>query len=435
MNIVIGIFKETFFLFIEMAKFLMLGLTFVGILHIFFKKDMIAKHIGKNSLWSIIKASILGVPLPLCSCGVVPTSVFFAKNGASKAAVVSFLISTPQTGLDSIAATYGMMGGIFAIFRPLAAFIMGIVGGIITKFFDADSLSNKDSIFYDKSSKECTTETCSTNLNIQKNTSAEKISKLKIILEKIRNMFKYAYIEFLDDIALHFIAGILIAGIISYFIPDNFFSNGSFNSGILGMLGVILIGIPMYICATSSIPIAVSLMLKGFSPGIAFVFLAVGPATNAATIAVLSKVLGKKVLTIYLVSISILSILFGYLLDFIYTITKIDPISNLKAMNHQMNNFSYFDYAIAAFFLGLLLLSLIRKYFRKEKKMGNKNITIQVNGMTCNHCSANVERAAKSVEGVTNAVVSLENKLVSLEGNFDIEAVKKAIIEMGYEAM
>ncbi|MFP4526940.1 MAG: permease, partial [Candidatus Kapaibacterium sp.] len=124
-----GLLLEILDLFIEMSPYIFIGLVFVGILHIYFKKDLVVRHIGKNNLASVIKSSIFGVPLPLCSCGVVPTSVYMARNGASKGSVVSFLTSTPQTGIDSIIATYGLMGWIFAIFRPVAAFMMGIIGG------------------------------------------------------------------------------------------------------------------------------------------------------------------------------------------------------------------------------------------------------------------------------------------------------------------
>jgi uncharacterized membrane protein YraQ (UPF0718 family) len=203
----VEILNHMMIMFVEMSKYLIIGLIFVGILHVYFSKEFISKHIGENSIWSIIKAAILGVPLPICSCGVVPTSIFLAKSGASKGSVVSFLVSTPQTGVDSIAATYGMMGGLFAIFRPLSAFFMGIAGGIVTKLFDDQA---KFSTPPTVSKTHCHSEGCCNHSHKPKS--------------KIKEIFNYAFVEFLDDISLQFVTGVIIAGLISFFLPANFFS-------------------------------------------------------------------------------------------------------------------------------------------------------------------------------------------------------------------
>jgi len=466
MSYIIDLSMEIFKLFLEMAPYLLLGLFFVGLLHILFPKSIITKHMGKNNASSVVKASILGVPLPLCSCGVIPTAVFMYKNGASKSAVISFIISTPQTGVDSIIATYGMLGWVFAIFRPVAAFIMGITGGILARFIDKNEELHLD----DPSVIVCNTGSCShsskkdeahqsaskthdhsTDIDTfalhgpdclcSECTSKRNNGKKTTFTEKIKAFYQYAFVEFLDDISMHFITGIIIAGLISFFIPDNFFSGSFLTNGIGGMLLVILIGIPMYICATSSIPIALSLIMKGFSPGIAFVFLAVGPGTNAATIVILMKILGKKMTVFYLSIIIILSVIAGYILDFVYKSLEINPHSIMNhAHGHGIIN-GYTKTIMAAVFLVLIAMSVYRKKIKKGAHMHDhsqdtpkkvRTTRLNVYGMTCNHCAATAKSSVMKVRGVTNVTVNLNEKYVDIEGDFDIEEVKKAILDVGY---
>jgi uncharacterized membrane protein YraQ (UPF0718 family)/copper chaperone CopZ len=422
MDTFFGIFNATQNLFYDMAPYLMLGLFFVALFNLFFTKDMITKHVGKNNIWSVIKAAMLGVPLPLCSCGVIPTAVYISKNGASKGAVVSFLISTPQTGVDSMIATYGLLGPVFAIFRPIAAFIMGIFGGWVTTKIKTDEHDEQRIIAVDEY-------TIDPNLSFFK---------------RVLKTFRYAYIEFLDDITEQFIFGLLIAGLITYFVPENFFSEFGITDGILGMLILAAIGIPMYVCATASIPIAISLMLKGFSPGAAFVFLATGPATNAASLSIITKTLGKKTAVLFVLIISFSSIAFGYLLNWIFALLNIDFIANLR-LEHQHHHHgaerSLFEWSIIGIFLILLLMSVFRKYgkpnFDKKriKKMEDQRTKILIDGMTCNHCVMNVKKAISAVEGVTNSEVVLTDNAAYLEGNFDLAAVKSAIEDKGYKVL
>ena len=403
--------------YISIAPYLFIGLIFAGLLHVVFKKDFVAKHLGKNNLFSVIKAAILGVPLPLCSCGVIPTALFLRKKKASKGAVLSFLISTPQTGVDSIIATYGMMGPIFAIFRPLAAFVTGIIGGIAANFLDKE----EEQITEEEDKFEC--DTC----EIEEPHS-------HTVLERVTSGLKYAFVEFLDDITIQLIVGIIIAGLISYIIPDNFFQNFG-GDGILGMLIMIAVGIPLYVCATASIPIAVSLILKGISPGAAFVFLVVGPATNAATITLISRALGKKTIAIYLSVISVFAILGGFLLNYIFTI--IDK-PELLIMDHDKES-SVFTVITVVLFSILLILSIYRKIRIKFKKpeLGSEmpNKTFLIEGMTCNHCVANVKDAITGIEGVQEVKINLTQKNAVVDGDYNSEDVKSAITKAGYKVV
>lgn len=396
----------------------MIGLFFVGVLFVFVTKEAVAKHLGKKSIGSLIKAALFGVPLPLCSCGVVPTSVYLARNGATKSSVISFLTSTPQTGVDSIIATYGMMGPIYAIFRPISALLMGVLSGLaIHNIKDDKEIANYNDV--DESHHDIEYENAG-----------------KSILHKTKNAIKYSFVEFLDDIAPQFLVGLVIAALITYFVPDDFFADSIFRDGIWGMLLMIAIGAPMYICATSSIPIAISLMLKGFSPGVAFVFLTMGPATNAASFAILMKVLGKKISIAYLLILAILSIAFGYLLDFTFKVLNADPMEHL-VMSHcdSHSEISITNYIFGSIFFILIAASIyrlyIKKYFNKNKK-DNSMLTIQVKGMNCNHCVRNVTNAINTIEGIKSVEVDLTTETAVIDGDVDANEVKKRIEEAGY---
>ncbi|MBD3317795.1 MAG: hypothetical protein GF344_18580, partial [Chitinivibrionales bacterium] len=217
--------------FVEMAPYLMLGLTFAGILHILFKRSFVARHLGGGSIIDSLKAAVLGVPLPLCSCGVVPTAMSLRKSKASDGATVSFLISTPQTGIDSIIATYGILGPLIAVFRPLAAFVMGVTGGIITTALGGRTVRREPT----ESEPPETCGVCDASGG-HAHTWGEKITA----------MIKYAYGEFLDDISVQLVVGIVISGLISWLLPPDFFVRYLDNE-LLAMLLMIVGGIPLYV--------------------------------------------------------------------------------------------------------------------------------------------------------------------------------------------
>ncbi|MBE2188065.1 MAG: permease [Candidatus Kapabacteria bacterium] len=415
-----GIIDAVVFMFAEMAPYIVLGLFFVGLLNLFVNKELIARQIGKKSFMSNLKAALFGVPLPLCSCGVIPGAVYMSKSGASKGATISFLISTPQTGIDSIIATYGMMGPVFAVFRPIAALIMGILGGTFINSIDKDEPEKKKFI------------------NIEQ---FQKISKPNLST-RIKSTSRYAFVEFLDDISAQFVFGVIIAGLIAYFIPDDFFAGSGIQSGILGMLIMIAIGIPMYICATASIPIALSLMMKGFSPGVAFVFLAAGPATNAASFAIISKTLGKKIAFYYVGSIAILAIAMGYILDWFFSVIGTSSITHVHEHTHGEFSIPYeMTILISIIFAVMLGFSFYRKYFsrffRNERNSKMESLTGQtvvgIEGMTCNHCVANVKIAIEKVPGVESVDVRLDENNAYIQGTFDLGKIKAAVDEIGYK--
>lgn len=411
----IDFLKEFVVIFVEMSPYILLGIFFVAVFNLFISKSFVAKHTGSNSIGSVIRAALFGVPLPLCSCGVIPTSVFLSKSGASKPAVVSFLISTPQTGVDSIIATYGMMGPIFAVFRPIAAFLMGIIGGIATILLG----------------KEQQKETTAHNF------AFEEIEIPKGTKAKVKSSLRYAFVEFIDDISVQFVVGLLVAALISFVVPDDFFTEAFLGNDLLGMLVVMILAIPMYVCATSSIPIAISLMMKGLSPAVAYVFLVAGPVSNAASIAILSKTIGKRTLGIYILSVAIFSIIFGYVLNWIFEVLGANPHLMMKHFHHHNTEFTIIEYILSLFFLFLLLSSFYRKNkqkFIKEKIMlANGVKKFKIGGMTCNHCVMNVQQAIKSVEGVERVEVNLAENSAIVEGTFEVDKIKSAVESIGYQ--
>lgn len=295
MGIVIDILKEAYFLFERMAPYLLFGFLFAGVLHIFIRTDMVSRHLGERSFFSVVKASLFGIPLPLCSCSVIPTAMSLKKEGASKGAVLSFLISTPTTGVDSIFATYSLLGGIFTVYRIAAAFLTGVFAGTLANIFLREKVPAAGS----------TPEKC-------KLCDGEE-EHVHGLWGRILEVFRYAFRDLLKDSGGALLLGILIGGGISYFLPESFIAT-YMGSGMKAMIIMLLAGIPMYVCATASIPIAVALMMKGMDPGAALVFLVAGPATNMVTMAIVGREMGKGALAVYLGSIVSCSLVLGALL-------------------------------------------------------------------------------------------------------------------------
>ncbi|MFC2128607.1 permease [Bacteroidota bacterium] len=406
--------QELLFITSEMAPYLLLGFLFAGILHVFVKKEIISKYLGKKNLKSVIYAALLGVPLPLCSCGVIPTGISFYRDGASKGAVVSFLISTPQTGVDSIMATYSLLGAPFAIIRPIVALISGIFGGGIENYMDKNEKTTDNII------------DCEFKSESKKN-------------NKLISMLKYSFIDLLQDIAKWLVIGLIIAALIAVLLPDDFFTQYIGND-ILSMLIVLAASVPLYVCATGSVPIAAVLLMKGLSPGAALVFLMAGPATNAATITVIGKTLGKKTIMIYLFSIIISSILFGILIDnsFLRELINNSGMADMSAHSHFLPEWLKYGSTI------LLILLTINVVYRKNKyrfiksatnKKNNMNeVLIIVNGMTCSHCKNSVESAIANLEGIDSASVNLDNSTLKISGkNIDLDIIKTEIEKLGYK--
>ncbi len=400
----------------EMSPYLLLGFFFAGLLYAFIPREKIDRYFNGSPLRSSVFSSLLGIPLPLCSCGVIPTGTALYKNGASKGGTVSFLISTPQTGVDSILATFSLMGLPFAIVRPIAALITGITGGLITSVVTQ----------------------AEPHIQQEEPESKEK----KTLIQKVVDAFRYGFVEFIQDISKWLVIGLVVAAIISALVPNDFFELLNL-SPVLQMLLILVVSVPLYICATGSIPLAAILILKGVSPGAAFVLLMAGPATNAATITMIGKVLGKRSLITYLSTIIIGAMGFGLIIDYVLPVQWFTTITQQHLGHVHGGNLNWWQVVSGILLLALIVNGYIQKYLASKKQseiqLNNNTMevkTIQVEGMTCNHCKMNVENNLQKLSFLENAVVNLGDKTVTLEGdNIDLEKVKETVNSLGYKAV
>lgn len=426
-------FEEVWFLLLEMAPWLLLGLIFAGLLKVYFPQKHIDKYLGKSDFRSSLNASLLGIPMPLCSCGVIPTGISFYKNGASKGATNSFLISTPQTGIDSIFATYSMLGWPFALLRPFVAFFTGVTGGILTNIFIKEKPVKKASPF--TSFKIDTATLSKTDAACKDDSCGCHEPKAEDKRHALVRAADYAFVELLQDISKWLIIGFLVAALISVALPNDFFS--SFKGlGLIEILVVLAASVPIYICATGSIPIAAVLLMKGVSPGAALVFLMAGPATNVATIAVLGKTMGRKSLIIYLSTIIGGAIIFGLLTNWLIPAEFI-----LSKMVHIHGNGEEHEMLPRWLQLGsalFLIFSIVGGYFystinKKNKMEKLEGITVKVTGMTCSHCEATVKRNLEALKGISNVVADNKNNTVKITGSdINLEMVKATVNGLGY---
>ncbi len=275
----------------EMSPYILLGFLVAGVLSIFIPTSFVETHLGGRGTKPILKSSLFGVPLPLCSCGVIPVAASIRRHGAGRGAVAAFLISTPQTGVDSILATYALLGPLLAIFRPVAAFLSGVVGGLLVDRIAPDGET------------QARTEPC-------REACCAPAGKQSRWVRALR----HGFVTLAGDIAKPLLLGLMAAGLIAVLVPDDFFT-AQIGAGWAAMLLMLAFGIPLYVCATASVPIAAAMMAKGVSPGAALVFLMTGPATNIAAIATLWHILGRRAAIIYLLAVAGTALAAGWILD------------------------------------------------------------------------------------------------------------------------
>lgn len=363
-------FHELLTILNEMSTYLLLGFFISGLLHIYVPKSLYQRFLSKKGFKSVFGAALLGVPLPLCSCGVIPTAISLKKQGASDGATVSFLVATPQTGVDSILATYSLLGLPFAICRPIAAFIVSLLSGITVDKFGTKKCvkENKPRFTYAPNAKPNTThhhDSCSCGCGH----SHSKSSGNKFI-----DALRYGYIDMMQDFGKWLVIGLLAAAAITAFIPDSLFAIFK-EHYMLNIIMILIISAPMYICATGSIPIALSLMLKGISPGAAFVLLLAGPATNVASLVILRKEIGNRKTIIYLLSIIIGAILSAFIIDFILPTEWFTPIvSATDGCGHEHSHgFIWWQTLSSIIFIIMFITAFAMKYFKNiSKKSGTK---------------------------------------------------------------
>ena len=391
----------------EMSPYLLLGFLIAGVLHVFVPKRFYTKYLSRENRFSVLYAALLGIPLPLCSCGVIPTAIGLKNERASKGTVASFLIATPQTGIDSILATFSLMGLGFAIVRPVAALVTGVCGGLLVNRLVHDQEDDMPV------SSACRLESGS----------------------RLWRVFRYAYFEMIQDIGLRLIIGLLIAAFINVAIPDEFFLSFG-RQPLLQMLVILAVAVPMYICSTGSIPVAAALMMKGLSPGAALVMLMAGPAVNVASILVVRNSLGRRFTWVYLITIIGFSILFGLIVNAVgIGADLVVPAAETGCCGTPTHHLSLFRIICSAFLVLFIIIALSMKFLSRFKKQAAVSGTAvySVEGMHCNHCKAAVEQAVGSLKGVETAEVNLGAKTVTVTGTATVDDVRKAVEKAGFE--
>ncbi|MGQ8365391.1 SO_0444 family Cu/Zn efflux transporter [Glaciecola sp. 1036] len=387
MNTLIDLLTNFVDLFVESAPWLILGLLVAGIMHELVPIDFLKKHMGSNSYSAIGKAAVIGAPLPLCSCGVIPAALGLRRSGASKSSTVSFLVATPETGVDSVSVSYALLGPIFAVFRPIAAILSAIYTGVLVKLFGQESSALNSDAKFNKSTEvksccsskkepepqsccgskseqvEVTTSCCSSNEKVEETSccSAEQpVAKTPSWSTKTIEVLQFASGKLLIDITLWLLIGLAMAAVIKTFVPVDFLTQ--WGDGIVAMLLMAVIGIPMYICATASTPIAVGFLIAGLSPGAVLVFLLAGPATNISTMGMIGKEMGARTLWLYLFGVISSAIFLGYGLNYLYDYLQMFA-APFHFDNHEHSSTQWIYYACATLLAALMLRNTVKKYW------------------------------------------------------------------------
>ncbi len=398
----------------EMSPYLLLGFLFAGLLHVYVPQGIYTRYLSHNDFRSVLWAALFGIPLPLCSCGVIPTAMSLRNEGASKGATTSFLIATPQTGVDSIMATYSLLGLPFAIIRPFVALVTAMVGGVAVNRFAAGD-------------EEKSSESCASACGCVGSDDSSRPRRQNGLIEALR----YGYVEMLQDIGKWLVIGLVIAGLITVFVPTTFFEQYA-DTPIKNMLLVLLFSVPMYLCATGSIPIAAALMLKGMSPGAALVLLMAGPATNMAAILVIRKVMGVKTLVTYLAAIITGAVAFGLVIDYLLPAEWFaDPLTVTAAACCQPDT-PWFKTSCSILLVLLLIYAFFLKYKQKPIQTNDMTAKYKITGMSCNHCKESVEKGLGKLAGVTSVSVDLNSGTAFVEGTATEAEVKAVIDDLGF---
>jgi uncharacterized membrane protein YraQ (UPF0718 family)/copper chaperone CopZ len=388
---------------LELAPSLLLGLFIAGLMHVYLPVDFIYRGLSRPNLASVTRATLLGVPLPLCSCGVIPTALGLRREGASPGATTAFMISTPQTGVDSVLVSAAFLGWPFAIFKVVAAFITGLFGGVLTNHWVK---ADNDKRFAHRSDDE------------------------QRRREGLAGAVRYAIVDLLGAIDLWLIGGVLAAALVTTLTPPDFFASQTWAQGMLGLLVVLAISLPLYVCTTASVPIAASLLAAGLPAGSALVFLMAGPATNVATVGAVYRTLGGRVLGIYLGTVVVMSLGLAVVFDALWDISGADIVGD----EHGGSWLGTLSALVLLALLGWLLLRRLRARQAPEPETASGGLTLQVHGMTCAHCVASVKQALEQVDGVDAASPDLGTGRVLIRGgHLDASALAHAVEGAGFQ--
>lgn len=417
MDAAVGFAGEFWGMLGQMAPYLLFGFFVAGALSVFVSPELVERHLGSGGLWPVVKAALFGVPLPLCSCGVIPVSASLRRHGASRGATTAFLISTPQTGVDSIFVTLSLLGPVFAVFRPVVALVGGVFGGLAAGAIGGDGREEETS------APACTAACC----------------QFDRAHGRLRRMLHYGFVTLPEDIGKSLLVGLLIAALISVALPPDFLA-GKLGQGMTGMVVMMLCGIPMYVCATASVPVAAAIMLKGASPGAALVFLMTGPATNAAALTTIWRIMGGRTAIAYLGSVAVAALASGLLLDWLF---RFESLPEPGGMGKMLP--AYVGHVAAVVLILVVGNGMFkRREVREEETVhpvdegaedeAEETVTLEVGGMTCNHCVNSVKRALAECAGVDWVSVELAGGKGVVRGRgMSVDCLREAVAGLGYE--
>jgi uncharacterized membrane protein YraQ (UPF0718 family)/copper chaperone CopZ len=380
---------------LQLAPWLLLGAAAAGLLHVALPRDFTRRQF--RGVPGVAKAVALGVPLPLCSCGVIPAGLGLKKDGASDGAAVGFVISTPQTGVDSILVSASFLGWPFTIFKALSALVMGLAGGVATEMVDTDEAADDDAL---------------AEATVPHSTAGF----FEHMVDVIRPIWRWI------------VFGVVASAAITVWIPPGTMTEWANLSPALTGLTVLAISVPLYVCATASVPIAAALVAQGMPTGAALVFLMAGPATNVATIGAVKRAFGNRALVVYLATVIGGSVGLSYVYDAFL------PFSVVGATMHEHSH-PWWAW-VSAIVLGVMFVYFaaddLRSLVRRRKVPSHEAITLEVEGMTCGNCARKLEKALQQTEGVTAATVTIESNQAIIEGSASVRALEAAVRGAGY---
>lgn len=442
----------------EMAPWLLLGFLAAGVLSVFFKPAWIERHLGGGGVGPVVKASVFGVPLPVCSCGVIPLAAGMYRHGASKGATSSFLLSTPQTGVDSILATWGLMGPVFAIIRPAIALVSGIAGGLLIDRVDRIDRGDRENNPAESSrdttptavdeNESCESSCCDTDGAGGAGSSSAPPSFAGKAFAAVR----YGLVTLPGDLAWALVVGLTLAAVLTAVVDPEMLAPW-LGHPVYGLLTAVVIGTPIYVCSTGSIPIAVGLMLVGASPGAALAFLIAGPATNVATLSVIWNVLGRRSAGVYLGVVLVTALGSGWALNAAVA-AGFDTMLPLTATDAHRHALTWIDHGWAALLVVVMAAGVMTRYRVPGRPAATATATadttqrpglaipgsvpateLTITGMRCSHCAASAERALREVAGVCEVRVDLPGNRATVQGNtVDPQALIAAVQALGYDA-
>jgi uncharacterized protein len=412
MNLLTDYFFNVWSVLLELAPWLLLGCLAAGLLHVLIPVGFIKRQLGRPGFGAILKAAAAGVPMPLCSCGVIPVGIGLYKEGASRGASVSFLVATPQTAVDSTFVSYSFMGWPFALFKLVSSFVTGLLAGVLAQRVGGP-------------------EKMPPAPEPDRPAPARPYPTLGA---KLKGVWVYGIEDLLYMIWGWVVMGVVVSAALTTFVPANFFGDNPYASGFTGLLLALVISLPMYACSTASVPIAAGLIHAGLPPGAALVYLVAGPATNVATIGAIYRVFGGRIISIYLGVIIAGSLLFGWLFDFLVDMTA------MRIHDHGEHAHGSL-WAVAA---ALLLCVLFARFAwraararwshrRAERAEPLESLALEVAGMSCKGCAARLTAALETLPAVRYAQVDLEHTRATVHGHDLSETdLRQAIEQAGY---